>query len=265
MTTRVWLKGGFGNTLFQITHALAIYTATKNEVIIISNLTEKNVITIALKWTIHDSLFKGFINKSNFPIRIQKTSINESILITLKAFLSRFLNMKFYGTLYSNTSDINVIQNNSINHFGYYQMSDCNTYYLQAFQKVTNELFEQFYSESEHRIVVHFRWGDSDQAKKTIGYYETVRKMLLGLDDCVIVTDSVNVAKDFFGKLNNCKIIKGDALADFSLLISADILFCAYSTFSWWAGQSSKGRVIYMPSEFEEFTFINRSKFIYLS
>jgi hypothetical protein len=264
MKIKVWLKGGFGNTLFQITHALAIHYATKKDIVLVSNLTDRNLITKILKWTIHDPIYIRLIEASNIPLSIERMSTAQSIITYTKAFISRKKERKICGTLYSNCSDILNIQSGLKNHLGYFQHSDCNSYYSEAFADVINELYRQFNSKQENKVVVHFRWGDSDQAKKSLRYYEIIRSMLVGMDECLVVTDSVKVAKRFFASVKNCNVYQGDTVSDFGLLVSADVLFCAPSTFSWWAGQSSKGTKIYMPTELKTFTFINNNRFIYI-
>lgn len=264
MKIKVWLKGGFGNTLFQITHALAIHYATRKNVVLASNLTQNNVITKILNWTIHEPLYVHLIESSNMPLSIERISLAQSIYIYVKAFISRKKKRNISGTLYSNYSDILNIQSGLKNHLGYFQQSDCNSYYSRAFDDVLNELYKQFHSKQNNKVVVHFRWGDSDQAKNSLRYYEVVRTMLIEMEGCLVVTDSVDVAKRFFANLKGCRVYQGDTIEDFSLLLSADVLFCAPSTFSWWAGQASKGTKIYMPTELKTFTFINSSRFIYI-
>ncbi len=256
--------GGFGNTLFQITHGLAIYCATKRAVTMVSNLTERNIITKNLKWTIHEPIYQQFIEASSLPVGIERVGLLDSLYILAKAFLSRYTNRAVGSTCYSNTSDLQIIRREFKDYVGYFQGSDCNDFYMEAFEMVTSELYRQFIVQNEYKVVVHFRWGDSHQAKKTHRYYEEIRRMLNGLGECLIVTDSVNEANVFFGELDNCRVFQGDAISDFGVLVSAEVLFCAPSTFSWWAGQASKGKEVYMPLEYNDFTFINRDRFIYV-
>ena len=125
MKIKVWLKGGFGNTLFQITHALAIHYATRKNVVLASNLTQNNVITKILNWTIHEPLYVHLIESSNMPLSIERISLAQSIYIYVKAFISRKKKRNISGTLYSNYSDILNIQSGLKNHLGYFQQSDC--------------------------------------------------------------------------------------------------------------------------------------------
>jgi hypothetical protein len=70
----------------------------------------------------------------------------------------------------------------------------------------------------------------------------------------LIVTDSLKDAKYFFSELQNTSILSSiNALEDFKHLISTDKLYCAPSTFSWWAAHSlSQDSDVIIPKFFQE-------------
>ena len=70
----------------------------------------------------------------------------------------------------------------------------------------------------------------------------------------LIVTDSLTCAKDFFSDLKNIEILSSiNALEDFKYLLSTDKLYCAQSTFSWWAAHSlDENSEVIMPRFFTE-------------
>ena len=90
----------------------------------------------------------------------------------------------------------------------------------------------------KNSIVVHYRKGDSDWALKFLDYYNEIKKMLKESLPILIVTDSVKDATSF-SSIDNIKILTSrNDLDDFKYLLSAKKLYCAQSTFSWWAAHS---------------------------
>ena len=89
----------------------------------------------------------------------------------------------------------------------------------------------------KNSIVVHYRKGDPDWSVNSSNYYNEIRKMLkMESLPILIVTDSFKDANCFFSGVYNIKILSSsNALDDFRYLLSADKLYCAPSTFSWWA------------------------------
>ena len=257
----IWLKGGFGNTLFQITHALSVHYSTNQNTLLISNLTERNLITKTLNWTIHEPVYLEFIKNSCLPLNISRATLPRVIWVLIKAFLSKRLSRNIDNVRYFQSSNS---PENIKHQFGYFQNSDCNEFYVKAFDSVILELRSQYFEQNKNSVVIHFRWGDSDQAKNSGRYYNRVKSAISEMEYCTIVTDSPKVAENFFTDCINCEIIKRDSVSDFRILISADILFCAPSTFSWWAGQASYAEKIYMPLELRDFTYINENRFKYL-
>ena len=60
-------------------------------------------------------------------------------------------------------------------------------------------------------------------------------------DKVLIVTDSPKDAKEFFATLKNVEISESISdLHDFATLLSSEKLYCAPSTFSWWAARIAR-------------------------
>ena len=93
------------------------------------------------------------------------------------------------------------------------------------------------YKSNKSYTVVHFRLGDSKRAKKMISYYEEVRKMILeSNEEILIATDSPKEAEIFFKNCPNVRLSGAkNALEDFKYMVNSKRLYCAPSTFSWWA------------------------------
>ena len=85
-------------------------------------------------------------------------------------------------------------------------------------------------------------------------YYNEIKKMLNEeVSPVLIVTDSLKDAKHFFSEMQNTYILSSkNALEDFKHLISTEKLYCAPSTFSWWAAHSlSPDSEVIIPKLFE--------------
>ena len=108
----------------------------------------------------------------------------------------------------------------------------------------------KIYGSTAINIVVHYRKGDSGWAKSNLNYYLTIKEMIqLESSTVIVVTDSPIDAQEFFLNLKNVQIVSSKcALEDFRIMLSASKLYCAPSTFSWWAAHSlEKNAEIIMP------------------
>ena len=240
--------GGFGNVLFQIL-AFKVLSKNNNSIFFVDTLTKKNTITKLIGWTIHENLYNDLIEKK----QINEVSFFKSLFIILTSHVSKKLNLKFkLSTFYS--SSLKVDEKLCKNIFSYFQ-------YNEFLKKNHNELLQfgnslrlRYALNQEPPIVVHYRIGDSVWALKHSSYYDEIKKMLNEEAlPILIVTDNLNDAKYFFSEIQTTSILSSkNALEDFKYLISAKKLYCAPSTFSWWAAHSlnHKAEVI-MPKFFE--------------
>jgi hypothetical protein len=228
---KVWLMGGFGNVLFQI---LAFNFLSKNNsnIFFIKQLVEKNKVTKFLGWSIHEPLYKELIGSE----KIVSVNFIQFILIVFCGFLSKKINREFkFATFYK--SGVELKGTGSENIFGYFQHKSFLIENKTLILELGEELRSKFELENKAKIVVHYRKGDSNWALKYSNYYDVVKTMLLKESSpIIIVTDSIDSANLFFVGIQNINIISSNnALDDFKYLISCEKLYCAPSTFSWWA------------------------------
>lgn len=245
----IWLMGGFGNVLFQIL-AFNVLSKNNNSLFFVDVLTKKNTITKFLGWTIHESLFENLIDEK----KIKAMGFFKSLIIITTGFLSKKLNLKFgLSTFYS--SSVNIDEKLSNNIFGYFQHHGFLKKNQDQLLQFGNRLRLKYARNQKHPIVVHYRKGDSGWALKYSYYYDEIKKMLNEeVSPILIVTDSLKDAEHFFSEVQNTSIISSkNALEDFKYLISTEKLYCAPSTFSWWAAHSlSSDSEVIIPKFFQE-------------
>jgi hypothetical protein len=245
----IWLMGGLGNVLFQIL-AFNIISKTSEKVFYVKTLTEKNHITKFLGWTIHQNLYNNLIEKKQF----NEMKLSKSSIIVLISFLSKKMQLKFKSaTFYSSSIQITDYTSNHV--FGYFQDKTFLKMHKKELLELGGLLNFNYAMEEKKPIVVHYRKGDSDWAIRSSYYYNEIKEMLKKESlPILIVTDSINEARVFFNDVKNTKILQSsNALDDFQYLVSSDKLYCAPSTFSWWAAHSSdENSELVMPNFFRD-------------
>lgn len=252
---KIWLLGGFGNVLFQIL-AFNIISKTNNNVFFVKKLTENNIITKLLGLAVFQDIWNDLIDEKKY---FHMSTFTSSIII-FTGFLSKKFNLKIKLATY-HSSTLNFDKNISNNNFGYYQ----DKIFLKEYQK---DLFDlgrllniKYGVYEKNPIVVHYRKGDSIWADKFSNYYEEIKNMLKNeISPIIIVTDSEKDAISFFSSVDNTRIMSSNNdLDDFKYLLSAKKLYCAPSTFSWWAAHSlDDNSEVIMPS------FLNEELGIYV-
>jgi len=246
----IWLMGGFGNVLFHL--FLAHLLQKKGNIVTLCTLlTQKNIITKLLGWTIHDSLYhdlKGSINTkrgSIFPLLL--------LPLSTKIDIGREYSF-FYRSL------DNILDNPSSNIFGYFQLKgflEKNKKELVFFsqgiaKRITKDIPKETIMNTK-QACIHIRLGDSGWAKDNIDYYTKALETLPDNMGITVVTDSPQDAKNLLSSYNVSFSKGGNALEDFYLLFSSDIIICAPSTFSWWAIHcSSNAKKIVMPQSLHD-------------
>ena len=243
--TFIWLMGGFGNNLFQILSYNILKVNSNHELMFVQTLTKKNFFTKTLSWSIHENLYGSVIPED----KLMDFGVLKTTYILILAGLSKRRKRNVLG--------VNFFTNNGLEGrhlFGYYQDKT----FLHSHASHINILGEQLRMSlmlpENYDIVVHYRKGDSEWAQKFTSYYFSVRKKLLEeIKKVVIITDSPNEALDFFTGLRNIEINRSTSdILDFSILLSAKKLYCAPSTFSWWAAHSTSNETkVIAPSFFE--------------
>lgn len=249
MKKKIWLMGGFGNVLFQILLYNIISKRHKN-IILVDNLTKKNFFTELLNWSIWQPIYLQLVKKE------QVISVRnfDAFFTLVMAEISKNFNVSFdFVTFYSKKNQINQKIPNNI--FGYFQDKE---YLLENKEEILglgNNL-NKLYSESKkHNIVVHYRKGNKEFSNKFFYYYQEIKKLLANeVDEILVVSESYENAVLFFNDIPNINVISSEnAIDDFKHLISTKKLYCAPSTFSWWAAHSldEKSEII-MPKYYDD-------------
>ena len=136
--------------------------------------------------------------------------------------------------------------------FGYFQSRR----YLESNQKEVQQIakaLQRLYMSNKQKdpyVAVHYRYSDSNWAKEYEDYYTTVKQNIQQNKDVVILTDSKDRAKEFFKdlKVSSLKVMSNTPILDFSYMLGAQELYCAPSTFSWWASQTkSNTERVFLP------------------
>jgi hypothetical protein len=239
---KIYFLGGFGNVLFQLT----LYISLKHDgyhPVIIDVLTKKNFITNFLKLNIHEAIFKEIANDLN--IKFYRQTKIQTIFIIALAFVSKVSKRQILFTYFfrDNFKKSNLV--NSLNLFGYFQNKnflESNKKHILTLSKTLQNRYNKINLNNQSIVVVHYRYGDSVWAKKCYDYYVSVKKRVKTKKSVIIVTDSINEANIFFSdlKVDSSQIINNSSLEDFSYMVSAAELYCAPSTFSWWAAHCLK-------------------------
>ena len=230
--------GGIGNNLFQYLALLAL-KEKGYEAIMVRNLTEKNLITRCLGWTIHENIFSRLLSTERVSFLVFYRSIAKLVLYKLGLFDS--------GVSFD-VLPKRIVSN--IDLFGYFQSKE----FISEHKCHFSELKQLFGSDIDlnlkGKLVIHFRWGDSDWAKKWSSYYDCLVSIFHEFEEVVVVSDDHDAALARFGQFDNVRIKKdSNAFNDFQFLMAGDHIVCAPSTFSWWASQlSASARVVYMPA-----------------
>ena len=146
--------GGFGNVLFQIL-ALNVMSKNHDQIYIIKLLTEKNIITNFLGWTIHENLYDNLIDEK----KIQEVGIFKSLIIIMTGFISKKLNLKFkLSTFYNSSVKIDKILSNNI--FSYFQYNDFLKENQEELLQFGERLSLKYALKQKYPIVVHYRKGN---------------------------------------------------------------------------------------------------------
>lgn len=231
----LYLQGGFGNILFQLVAYLALSNQNQS-CYLITDLTKKNLFTKLLGWKIHDNMYQDLLNSMNIETR----SLNSFEILThmILGKISKVFNRGLFG-VYFFSDKLNSTLLSKVN-FGYYQSKR----FLSSNRSYVIDLgINIFHTYRNNRIrlkteiAVHIRLGDSVWAKKHSGYYEKVISILeQNKEPFTVITDSIAESKILFEKFENVEFQCNSAKHDFSLMLSANTLFMAPSTFSYWAG-----------------------------
>lgn len=223
------LEGRLGNQLFQYAYIFALAK-------------EKNAL-----WFIDQSKYNFFPVKY-FTLPSYKAFLNA-------VFFKLYLNFPKAFTEV-NEDGIGTIPDNKLMLFkGYFQSS-------RYFADYSKEIRREFEVKQEYKnaftqkygtlyannktIGIHirktdivnfgFRRGDPKDASMPVSYYLECFKQIENLNSykLVFATDDVSFVKEHFAHLPNAVIEVNDEITDLQVLINADIVITANSSFSWW-------------------------------
>lgn len=238
--------GGLGNNLFH----LSLGKKLEDEGFDVNFdffLTESNIITTTLGWSIHKNAIKDELvhNVRNYKIKFK-------ILTLLLLKLSQVIGKPVFNH-YFIKEDIDLTKIKFHNYrviSGYFQEKNQIAYFssgLYGLVQFLKTVRTKFQPKNEFENVIHFRGKDSNHINRN--------KELLKMrqEECKlwhIVTDDLNYAKKELSN-KNIKVIGESAEVDFFQLAGASKnLICSNSTFSWWASHLVGGETtIHMPKE----------------
>ena len=248
---RYWIKGGFGNILFQFA---AIYSSNK-PISVVTILTKKNFFTQKiLKWEIHESKLEIF--------EFKESAVNLfKIIFTLLSFrLSLFLKKPFFGNLQSESIALNDIKDLK-NYCSYSAGIQFNSKNKLGINQILNHLKNLKKSKAlpAYENVFHFRGKDANHLSEN----EEKLKLLFNKfgQNIYIVTDDTEKCKS----LGITNVISGELLDDFFILSNTiNNFFLSDSTFSWWASHLCDSSTnIYMPNKlYERHGFLGNANLI---
>jgi|TARA_B110000879_G_C11036244_1_gene456933 hypothetical protein len=258
----VWLSGGFGNVMFQMLLVERFYNLDYN-VTVVGILTKKNLLTKLLNWTIHEDITSNIMTK--YPNIIVENDIRFKHIKSLFFLtLSKLFSFNFFGYLFF--KKFNEIQlRNAKQYMGYFQSEEYIKNFSNEIKQISNYISKNINEKQNSSLVFHFRWGDTDWGRKYENYYYKIRELLIIENVSIrIVTDDLTKAKAFFANIDNIQFSKSDnPFDDFLILLNAETLILAPSTFSWWAAiLTTKATKIYAPKEIISFLPISTNNSI---
>ncbi len=246
------IAGGFGNQLFQ--YAFGYVNAKK------------------LKTFFYIDKGENFKLNKYFKLRDFDNFYNElsSVCYKIKDRLG-FIKIYNWEDVERNQPNyyINQIRNNIYYH-GYFQSES----FFQGYYKDLVKLFEvkkeyklQFdkkyatFFKENRVVVVHVRRGDYvDFGNEILGgrnmilpnsYYKNSLNQIKDLKDykIIFVSDDIDYVKNEFGESSNHFFESNSEIVDFQILLNADKIIMANSSFSWWASfLNQKAKEIYCPN-----------------
>jgi hypothetical protein len=213
-------------------------------------LTKENLITKLLGWKIHDQIYLDVFK--DLGVVVQKQSILKTALMMVLGKISQQLKTPVFSIYFFSDSFKNRYLTTSKHFFGYFQSKS----YLESNRKEIQQIVKAL--QKRHLLnkstlpytAIHYRYGDSVWAKQHEHYYKTVKQHIKHNKDVIVLTDSKDRAKEFFKdlKVSSLKVMSNTPILDFSYMLGAQKLYCAPSTFSWWASHSMKeGTEAYSP------------------
>jgi hypothetical protein len=195
----------------------------------------KNPLRLFLNWEIKNNLVKWDItfDENNYLF----TDIRDDVL-----YQATFQSEKYFENCKEDIRKAFTIQDQ----------------YKIPFLKNKSHLF------NKKSIVVHLRRTDYSKlgSDETGGadlilpssFYKKCLTMIPDTDDCnvIFISDDIEYVKNEFGTKKNYFFENNDSITDFQLMLYADIVIIANSSYSWWGAwlNEKKDKVIYAPNYF---------------
>jgi hypothetical protein len=234
----VRLVGRLGNQLFQYAFAMSEQKRLKTY-IVIDDRHEKNIASTYFY----------------FKTLLQNNYLNRVVY--------RFYKFRDVTQLGEEDPDMFISNEikNSNSYFGYFQSE---RYFANIKSKIRDKILikKQFSDQFESKygkyfrenkvLAVHYRFGDYlEYGEDSLGgknitlpdiYYNNALKLVQNLDNylIIIVTDDLKACSSRTAHLSNKLLVSDSEIMDFQILMNADKLIIANSTFSWWAAYLNK-------------------------
>ena len=129
----------------------------------------------------------------------------------------------------------------------------------ERFQRQFHEKYGNLFRDKKV-LAIHYRFGDYlEWGKEELGgidltlpdsYYRNAAALIAELDQylIVVVTDDIQLCESRTSYLKNKMIVSDSEIMDFQILLNADTLITANSSFSWWAAYLNKKNArVYAP------------------
>lgn len=195
----------------------------------------KNFLYFLLNWVIRKNVFEwpnSFDEKKYFLTEIKNNTLYQGF----------FQSEKYFENYKEDIKELFKIK----------------TLYKSAFLKNKARLFDKKTITVHLRRKDYLKYGDKElggiDMTLPVSYYKKCLEIIGDTDDysVIFVSDDIEFAKKEFGSKENYFFEKNDEITDFQILLNADILIIANSTFSWWAAwlNNKKEKIIYAPNYF---------------
>lgn len=242
------LIGRLGNQMFQ--YAFARNTAKTVKTRFIFNPIYTNELTVYFKLDIVTRcLF------SNFGIKLNR------ILLRRK---------KNYKIISQNGWQSNVQIENNVHYEGFFQSElffEQNKQKLRSYFSIKQRWIDKFVRKygniytNNKVLVIHIRRTDyQDFGSEQLGgknlclpmtYYSNCLNRLGSVDDYAVIciSDDIEFAKEHLTCKNSILFESNEAIIDFQLMLNADALIIANSSFAWWAAylNNKPNKIVYSP------------------
>ena len=243
----IGLLGGLGNQLFQLSYALYLQKTTNLQVSI--NPTSLRIPPLSKNINRYELEIRTLINDSfSKPLSIPKTYY-QVISSRLKRLSGVNLTNNFWiDNEIIELQDQELFSYNRVNLYGYFNnLNLYKNYFSVICQGLRSELGDEI-SFKSGKLALHFRRGDAviDRSGIQSEYYENLLHKISQknkISEITIFTDDILKAKEIL-KIEGYDIVydvsfKSKPLDVLARMSSHEIIVCANSTFSFWAGALS--------------------------